>query len=584
MLTCKMETDSKSLFQREKAEQGLEAGESELVPPGDQLPENGVFQKQSELKREDPSLSPPVFEHFEISCEAGRGLLEPAQESSSTPPATAPAGANSQVVGVSTSSGLSRYPTTGWLALYDANSGYPYYYHPETGTSEWILPEGCSVNGPSNALQHQQGDESHASSQRGQQWQNLPSGWHEATDNDGNTYFFNEFTEEWSWEIPAANGAGTAGVSLYDVDLSAAAASSYAGRGSRRSRSHKSKSREHQHQRYLRGFYGASESHSSSCCSSDSESSNFDTDSVTSSRSSGSSLGEDGAAALSDFRKVETADSSSGHFTDPEDGRKAVRKMRKEEKRRRRRKRRMSLAEVVHDSFLVASLRASTALRSLRPKANALAEGTVAVGKSMYEAGSQLASRAVRYLTGSHTNASAQAIFHGPRSVGPGCLEGQTHSQKRSPCPLNSEHSTGLYRAREIEVSVPGRISHLQRQGGLPIPVPRPTHGGRKIFYRVMDGSAGGRTPANAVSASQSETESLSPIECRELRKSLSVSGGHWPGAGNMLGPQDAPPVSERLNLCSAEEDAIKEMIAANGKLQAASTERALNEMSKMLL
>ena len=533
--------------------QGEKVDQGEVLPASSRRPENKISWKEMSPVSAGSAVSvqSAAAQNGETFHQGGQGAATPHQggQGAATSKRTGP-----EISG----DAEDNLPAEGWLALYDPDSGYPYFFHPETGRSEWTLPEWCHVVESNGQISHSSSSESYRYHSRLE----LPSGWQEATDDDGNTYFFNEYTGEWSWEVPTSGGASTAQNQLYDVDLN-----QITGTGPGVAR------------------FGAS-SGSSSGSASDSGT-DSDADSV-SSRSSGSSLGAEGVAALDKFQRTDGDDSKirSKDFEDPEDGGRRAERKRRRAERRRRRKRNMSITEVVHDSLLVAKRRASAALGALQPQAHTLVESTVAVGKSVYAASAHLATKAVRYLTGAHTNESAQKVFQGPRSIDPASLEGQTGSNavgRHVKIPGTTESGNVF---REAELSVPSRISHTRRQIGargrelLSLDQNR----GRPVFMRVDGANANANSSPARQDHQRLESQELSPVERQALRKSLSVSGGHWPQSGLMSGPQDAPPVVEPLHLCKAEEEAIKAMIEANSKFQVSSGTKAMDEMSKMLI
>jgi hypothetical protein len=99
----------------------------------------------------------------------------------------------------------------GWEESIDPASGYPLYTNSQTGAVQWEKPAISHLN-PMNRAGH------------GRNETQLPSGW--AKDGEGNDkYYYNEDTGETTWDAPPGSvGGGSAGIGEVAVDGVAAAA------------------------------------------------------------------------------------------------------------------------------------------------------------------------------------------------------------------------------------------------------------------------------------------------------------------------------------------------------------------------
>jgi hypothetical protein len=103
----------------------------------------------------------------------------------------------------------------GWSSFIDESSGYPCYVNDATGDTQWEKPAPSVEMTVSNPMKRA----GHARNET-----QLPSGW--AKDGEGNDkYYYNEDTGETTWDAPPGSvGGGSAGIGEVAVDGVAAAA------------------------------------------------------------------------------------------------------------------------------------------------------------------------------------------------------------------------------------------------------------------------------------------------------------------------------------------------------------------------
>lgn len=101
----------------------------------------------------------------------------------------------------------------GWVETTDPDSGGVYYFHSLTGETSWERPADRLSSTP-GAVASPRARAASASRRNLGLASPLPAGWQEAVDDAGAVYYYNEATDETSWDRPvAASPAGPRGSS-----------------------------------------------------------------------------------------------------------------------------------------------------------------------------------------------------------------------------------------------------------------------------------------------------------------------------------------------------------------------------------
>ena len=102
----------------------------------------------------------------------------------------------------------------GWLEHTD-DEGTLYYFHEETLRTTWTRPSNAAPPPPPPPGQgsSRRSDRAQSAGRKAE----LPPGWLEAADVDGNLYYYHELTAETSWSWPGADGASAGATATYDA-------------------------------------------------------------------------------------------------------------------------------------------------------------------------------------------------------------------------------------------------------------------------------------------------------------------------------------------------------------------------------
>ncbi len=290
----------------------------------------------------------------------------------------------------------------GWEIYQDPVSGHPYFYQPSTGASSWTAPDTTTATTTTTTTLA-------AGSAA------LPSGWEANTDENGNVWYYNTFTEESTWDFPQAGGGPTATVSA----TSAAAAAS-SGRRKKNSPRHK-----------RRASPGTAPTHDSDSVSECSSGSSYGSHSSHSSDSEYNDDDDSGSA-------LDSSDDDDDDDTDDDDDAERGRSSRSRRRRRRRRRERRAasgvgesitaVVDTVKDSLWVAQRRASDVMQTAIPAVVELAKSVGSLSATAYTKGSRIVAEAYeagqRYITGAHTAESARRVFQGSRQFAPLAVDG----------------------------------------------------------------------------------------------------------------------------------------------------------------